>query len=306
MIQIFILHWAGEKYRKPIQFTLNAIDSVMRNTEGDYELIVVDNYSHPDAFDEFMGLVPTGVRVIKNDRPSRSLSSGHNKVWSLVESDYFIFLHSDSLATKGYSSSFLENVQWAEKSFGRPAIVSPRYIWYPFDPPKDEADACCLGVGTMSVLKTNLAQVCSQYGIPFKDDMVFCPPGASLTDDGHSIIIFATSKKLIETVGEWDEGFLYRDYDDADMGIRVIMSGCKNLVSQSTFIHHVQGSTYLPQIRIGSLMDDSILRSSCYSQGHFIEKWGMDVWNKFFNGAIWPELHKAEFELKRKTSEKQE
>jgi len=264
--QVFILHWASHDYLWPNYFTLEAVRSIQSLTAVPYELIIVDNHSDPQAFESLKAELPGGVRVVRNDRPSRSVNSGRNKVWSLVESKYFVLLHPDVKVTKGWLSTWIAELEMAEKRYGRPCVISPTFVPYPLL--DREAYRRFSGPGHFTV----------NHEINVRSG----PPGF-WTDDGHQLMIFGASKWFRDVVGEWDERYTGANFDDCDMGITAIMKGCKNLISHRVYIHHLQGAS----IGFG------VLRDRVTNAKVFIEKWGRQMFDEMQTGRLWIRLHEG-------------
>lgn len=285
MIQVFILHWADDEYRTPIWFTLRAIKSIQEKTSEPYELIVVDNYSSQGAYEELKGQLPEGVELVKNDRSLRSVASGRNKVLDLA-SGSFVLLHPDVLVTRGWLRNFRRELEWAEEYFDAPAVITPTYVPYPL--PSTMFNRYKAHYAIQEEKLASFAQAC---GVPFKKNEIICyrpytgsilRSATAITDDGNQLMIFIASKRFIDVVGPWDESFTARDYDDCDWGIRALMAGCKNLQSHTTFIHHLQGHSYVPS---------SQLASNFPNQQTFIAKWGQQMLNDLTDGSLWIRLH---------------
>ena len=277
--QVFILHWASAEHLWPNFFALEAVRSIQSLTDIPYELIIVDNYSDPQALETLNAKLPSNVRVVKNDRPSRSVASGRNKVWSLVESDYFVLLHPDVKVTRGWLSTWVAELEIAEKHYGKPCAISPTFLPYPLlDKEIFERYKQQFLVPSIAALES----LCQGYGIPFSNGVVHCKPLGHFTDNGHQLMIFAASKWFRDVVGEWDERYTGAHYDDNDMGITAILKGCKNLQSHSTYIHHLQGAS----TGFGALQD------YVTNAKVFIEKWGRQMWDEMESGQLWIRLHR--------------
>jgi GT2 family glycosyltransferase len=265
-VQVFILHWASSEHLWPNFFTLEAVHSIRSLTPpSSYELIVVDNHSEPTALEALKSKLPSDVRVVENDRSSQSVASGRNKVWSLVDSNYFVLLHPDVKVTRGWLSNFVAELKMAEQRYRKPCVITPTYVPYPLL--DEEAFKRFSGPG---------------HFVVNHELNVSCKPPGFWTDDGHQLMIFAASKWFRDIVGEWDERYTGANYDDCDMGITAILKGCKNLISHTTFIHHLQSMSK----GFGALWD-SVTNSKV-----FIKKWGKEMWNEMETGQLWIRLHR--------------
>jgi len=275
-VQIFILHWSSNTHIYPNYFTLEAIRSIKELTDGSYEIVVVDNYSDDDAVNDLMAKLPSDVVFLKNDRPSRSINSGRNKIWSLVEADYFAVLHTDVRVSKGWLRNMLAELKTAEEKYQKPCVISPLHVpYFISDNSLYQRFSSHFTVNTQEKLEAYCKSCCS-----FENEHVCCKPHGFYTDDGHQLMIFLASKSFKDKVGEWDEQYMGSGYDDCDMGITAILKGCKNLQSQTTYIQHLQGAS----IGVGQLQDSGI------NQQRFIDKWGKEWLDKM--GDVWIRLHR--------------
>lgn len=277
--QIFILHWASSAHLFPNFFTAEAVRSIQELTKESYELIVVDNYSDDIAFKDLKDRLPSNVQIVRNDRSSACVASGRNKVFSLVDADYFAMLHTDIRVSRYWLTSLLADLDRAEKQFRKPCAISPLSVPYVLS--DEKLYNRFSGHFTVNSLE-GLVAYCGKHGIPFKDGVVDCEPQRPFTDDGHQLMMFAASKWFRDTVGEWDELYDGANYDDCDMGLTAITKGYKNLQSQTVFLQHLQGVSY----GFGHLQNSGI------NQQRFIEKWGKPMFDELATGNVWMRLHR--------------
>lgn len=278
-VQVFILHWASSNHLYPNYFTVEAVKSIQELTDHPYELIVVDNYSDLEAFNDLKAKLPVNVGLIRNDRSSHSVNSGRNKIWSLLDSEYFVMLHTDIRVSKCWLTSLLADLDMAEKRFSKPCVISPLHVPYVlFDEKFYNRFKPHFTVNSLEAL----GAYCKKHAIPFKDGVINCEPQKPFTDDGHQLMMFAASKWFRDTVGEWDELYEGANYDDCDMGLTAITKGCKNLQSQTVFLQHLQGVSY----GFGHLQNSGI------NQQRFIEKWGKPMFDELATGVLWQKLHR--------------
>jgi GT2 family glycosyltransferase len=276
--QIFILHWSSTTHIYPNQFTLEAIRSIQELTDGSYEIIVVDNYSDDEAVNDLMAKLPSDVVFVKNDRPSRSVNSGRNKIWSLVDADYFAVLHTDVRVSKGWLRNMLAELKMAEEKYQKPCVISPLHVpYFISDNSLYRRFSSHFTVDTQEKLEAYCKSSCS-----FENGHVSCKAYGFYTDDGHQLMIFLASKSFRDRVGEWDEQYVGGCYDDCDMGMTAILKGCKNLQSQTVYIQHLQGVS----IGFGALQNQGI------NAERFIEKWGKETFDELATGYLWKKLHR--------------
>lgn len=276
MAQIFILHWASSSHLYPNYFTVETVKSIRELTDYPYKLTIIDNYSDLEAFNDLKAKLPD-VEIIRNDRTSQCVNSGRNKIWSLVDSEYFVLLHTDIRVSKGWLSNLLAELNIAERQFDKPCVISPRYAPYMLS--DEKLYSRFKDHFTVNSLEA-LRAYCNKYSIPFKNGVIHSYPfgHAPFTNSGSQLMMFVASKWFRDAVGEWDELYEGANYDDCDMGLTAILKGCKNLQSQTVFLQHLQGVSY----GHGHLVGDNSQR--------FIEKWGKQMFDEM--GDAWIRLHR--------------
>lgn len=279
--QVFILYWASEKHPWPTQFTLEAVKSIKELTDVPYELVVVDNYSDQNCFEEIKSKLPSDVKIVQNDRRSRCVNSGRNKVWSMVEADYFALLHTDVRVSRGWLGNMLTELMSAEEKYGKPCVISPLYLpYFVSDNRTYQRFSQHFTVDTLEKLEA----YCSSSGVGFQNGNVVCQPSGFYTDDGHQLTMFLASKNFRDKIGDWDERYAGGNYDDCDMGITTLTKGLKNLQSQTTFIQHLRG------ISIGQ----GVVTDMGVNAKVFVEKWGNPMFDEMQTGQLWIRLHREQ------------
>ena len=198
-----------------------------------------------------------------NDRPSQSVASGRNKVWSLVDSEYFVLLHPDMRVTKGWLSNLLEALRIGEQRLFKPCAITP--LSAPYLLSDEELYSKYKTHFTFNSLDA-IQAYCDTYGIPCKDGVIYCRPvHPPFIANGEQLMMFAASKWFRDTVGEWDERYEGSNYDDIDMALTAITKGCEILQSTNVFVQHLQSLTN----GYGNLITPNINK--------FMEKWNLTL-----------------------------
>jgi hypothetical protein len=230
---------------------VEAVKSIREYTDCPYKITVVDNHSDPEAHSDLKAKLPDDVEVVMNDRPSPSVASGRNKVWSLVDSEYFVLLHPDMRVTKGWLSNLLEALKMGEKEHFKPCAITPLsapYLLSKTQPPSlqsDDEELYCRYKAHFAVNSLDAMQAyCDKHGIPYKDGVIHCEPVyPPFIANGEQLMMFAASKRFRDTVGEWDERYDGSNYDDVDMALMAITKGCEVLQSTNVYVQHLQSLT---------------------------------------------------------------
>ncbi len=289
-IQVFITHWVNKDVIELNDVLVEEITFLEKVTDYPHDTIVV--YYCPDnSIDEVFDRLPKNVKPVKNDRPGRSdvQPSMRNKVLDLAD-DYFVLLHNDIRVSVGWLTSLVSDLRKAESIYKDRCIMAPRFVPYHYIPgvikPKYpefwrslESNKCVSSINKMR-------QWCNQWKFKFENNTVYSLPPGHITDDGHQLMMFISSKKFFTGedgtggIGYCDEKYVGWGYDDCDWGIRALIAGKNNLKSQTSLIGHIEGLTfskvYIPP-------GNDII---------FKEKWGTDIWNEMQTGQLWTRLHK--------------
>ncbi|MBI4384071.1 MAG: glycosyltransferase [Nitrospinae bacterium] len=92
-----------------LAFNKRCIESVREHTDGDYEIVVVDNHSADGSREYFQGLGDK-VRLICNDG-LRTFAQSCNQGARAAAGEYLVFLNNDTYVTPGWLSAMVELVR---------------------------------------------------------------------------------------------------------------------------------------------------------------------------------------------------
>lgn len=304
-IQVFITHWVNKHVVGLNDALIEQVTFLERVTDYPHETTVVYWCPHGDnSIDEIFDRLPNGVRLVKNDRPGRPdiQPSMRNKIIDLAD-DYFVLLHNDIRISVGWLTSLVADLEYAESIYNARCVMSPRFIPYHYIPgiiefkyPEFskllESNVCVSSIDKMR-------QWCDQWKFKFENNMVYSlPPGSiHITDDGHQLMMFISSKKFftggdgvdgrIDGIGYCDEKYVGWGYDDNDWGVTALMNGKKNLKSQTSLIGHIVSLTFGNPMVSVSLGNDNVFKN----------KWGDDIYNEMQTGQLWVRLHDKQKKL---------
>ena len=197
------------------QLPMNRIylDSLRNSTEGEWELIVIDNGS-TDGSAEFFESAPGNIRVIRNNG-NYSYPYCQNQGIKVAQGDVLAFLNNDILLSKGWdkrigmilgkdgyefltlsSNDYMLNRHEAK-------IINRRFKWVKY-PLLKLRGATRDSLKLMKVLTYgNFDRFCEKI---WKRDGLKTKPGFS----GSAVII---SRRGLEIMGEWDPTQQGADYD---------------------------------------------------------------------------------------------
>ena len=87
------------------------LESVLRHTSGEYELILVDNGSTDETLQFFEGIRhrpgPSRVEVIHNDE-NRGFSAGVNQGLAVAKGEFLVLLNNDTIVTPNWLTGLIE------------------------------------------------------------------------------------------------------------------------------------------------------------------------------------------------------
>lgn len=297
-VQIFITHYVNNDAIELNDILVEEIlhlDYITKKSKIPYDITVI-YYDENNAASELYDRLPKEVKIVRNDRPGRSdiQSSMRNKVVDLAE-DHFVLLHNDVRVTIGWLDNIASEMNSSEEHYGHGnVVISPRYIPYWYIGSDGEISENgnfrakypylwdrfgTLGIDTMR-------SWCKEWKFKFDGINVHSPHNSPcVTDDGHQLMMFMGTKKFFQDIGECDENFVGRNYDDQDWGIRALLAGKKNLKSQTCLIGHIEGLTFFHK---------NIFNKICINDVTFINKWGRPMFDEMQTGKLWIRLHKEQ------------
>jgi GT2 family glycosyltransferase len=292
MIDIFVTHYVAPELPGYNDLLVDTCGSIARELrEGESRLWVI--YSTPSAehareIEERL----SSARLIRSDSHVQPvlMNMAHEKAKKLG-SEFFVCLHNDVRPARGWLRVLAEDLRQAEARYGRANVVmSPRYIPYHFLEPsrlrypefwdriRPPREPKVLDVASMR-------EWCARHGFQFDIDEVVCPTSGASTDDGHMLMMYAGAPEVFDGIGGCDENFVGLNYGDCDWGIRMLMAGKRNMLSQRCLMGHISGMTFYHPEVIRELRSNDHL---------FIAKWGLDRWRELQDGSIWIRLHREQ------------
>lgn len=218
LTSILILAWNG------LEDTQACLDSIRRCTEGDYELILVDNGSTDgttEYFKEYVRQEPR-ARLIVNAR-NRGFAAGNNQALSLARGDYVVFLNNDTVVTAGW----LPDLQAALRRDPALGIVGPvsNYV----AGRQRVADPGYTSLG-------ELPRFAADWKAAHRGEF----------EEVSRVIGFCllASRKVIDAIGGFDPGFINGNFEDDDFCLRAGLAGFKVGIARDVFIHHTGSKTF--------------------------------------------------------------
>jgi GT2 family glycosyltransferase len=221
-----------------LEFTVQAVESVMKYTQVPFVLIIVDNGSSDGTkgYLEDLQKRYENVKVISNEE-NNGYVGAFNQALDLVEGDHVVSLNNDVIVSPGWLNNLLlclNNSQDKLKISCKVGGVGPV-----------SNDASGLQRVNLPVNPQNLEQISIRY---HNENPAEWHESGFLT--GFCCLYL---KEMFDQVGKLDERFNPGGYEDNDFWIRAREKGYTSVVDASTFVFHYGGKTFLqePKLRRG-------------------------------------------------------
>lgn len=231
------------------------LDSIRRNTEEPYELIVVDNGSTDETVSYLLG--QPDIKLIRNEH-NFGFARGCNQGFAAASGDTILFLNNDTIVTPGWLSRMLKTLY----SDDRIGMVGPlsNHVSGP-----QQIDVVYKSLSDMDAFS-------EEHRIQFADVSV----------DVRRIVGFCMlmKREVLEEAGCFDEQYGLGNYEDDDLCLRVIHSGYRIRIAYDAFIHHFGHMT------MATLSETSLSELLVHNRGLAREKWGCEIHSLLFREAV--------------------
>jgi GT2 family glycosyltransferase len=217
-----------------------ALDALRRNTDAEYEVILVDNGggTEPHAFDD------RDVEVVRNTS-NRGFGEGSHQGASLARSDNLVFLNTDVLVEPRWLPPLLERV--AEVGVG---AVFPAKL--NLDGTMQEAGAFVTGEANAYVFGDGEDAAAPDYAFPREVDF-------------GSAAAMCLTRARYESMSGFDPAYRIAYYEDADLCFRLRKAGFRLVYEPRARVTHARSVSAPP----GDLVD-----VYAANRGVFVSRWG--------------------------------
>jgi GT2 family glycosyltransferase len=223
-------------------YTRLAVDSILKNADSPFELIVVDNGSRPDVkayFDSLKGAVDINyIRNEKNLGPIRAINQGIKA----ARYDYIMAMHNDVIIMESGWLRKIAAVMDADPAIGVVGLAGRKEIYK-------------TGCVNEESLKHNL-----------QNEDLNAPMGEEASEvavvDG---LCFVMRRALIDKIGGLDETFGYMHCYDLDLSLQSVNAGFKNMVVNVAAMHIGNGGMTRKMREYKDLVKDDygLLQRNC-------------------------------------------
>lgn len=299
MIEVYITHYVTEEIPGYNDLAVDCAHGILEATQGDgvpYQLIFIYWAANDELDADLRARMPPQVDLVRETHGLQQHLMNQSAVRAKANSaEFFVCLHNDIRPCPGWLRNLAIDLRTAEEKYGRASSVCmPRYIPYHWLEPHPDARASDqvwsrLDPRTEPKILTPevMAGFCKQHGFEFNGRHVLCPETTFTTDDGHQLMMYGAAPEFFDEIGGCDETFIGVNFGDNEWGMRAIMAGKKNLISQGCIVQHIAGLTFNNPI-VAVHFDDNHHR--------FIAKWGMDIYRQMQDGSLWTRLHREQRE----------
>ncbi len=216
LVSIVTLSWNAP------QFTKLALDSIAKYTSEPYEVIVVDNGSGSETVAMLHAIDDPHVRIIYNET-NRGFGGGNNDGMAEAKGEYIVVLNNDVIVTEGWLDALLDPFDRIP-SVGVTAPRSNKII--------GDQEVIDASYDDMHAMQAYAAQRREKYA-----------KRGFLTDRAIGFCL-CIDRRVIESIGGFDERFAVGNFEDDDFCIRVRAAGYEIYVCDDSFIHHFGSQSF--------------------------------------------------------------
>lgn len=208
---IIILNWNGLKYLK------ECLNSVYKQTFGDFEVILVDNYSKDSSVSFVRHNFPK-TRIIKNKK-NFGFAKGNNMGIKKSKGKYIVLLNNDTIVDKNWLKELVKTADERKEA----GMISPKTY---------------LKSGGIDTLGLKMTHWGLAFDIKEKKSIkhLLCPSGVSC-------LYKKSMLKDIEYKGQYFDEDLFCYSEDLDLGIRAVLKGWECAYSDKSTLFHVHGGS---------------------------------------------------------------
>lgn len=225
------------------KYTYNCLNSILKNTQGSFEIIVIDDASSDETPKLFRNV--ENIRVIRNDNNLGFIESCNIGAKS-GKGKYLFFLNNDTIVTEKWLEPLISAI--SKQDVG---AVGAKLI-YP-DGKLQEAG----GIIWNDASGWNYGR----YDDPDKPEYNFVREVDYCS--GAALLV---KKELFDKIGGFDERFKPAYYEDIDLCFSIRKLGCKVLYQPHSAIIHFEGVTGGTDIKTGTKRHQELNKPKFYDK----------------------------------------
>jgi GT2 family glycosyltransferase/glycosyltransferase involved in cell wall biosynthesis len=234
-----------------VGYTFQCLESILSNTDMEYEVIIVDNGSSDETTNLLNKLL--NINVIRND-DNLGFILGCNMGASVSKGRYLLFLNNDIVVTPRWLSKLVNTIE-SNSSIG---AVGCKLIW-----PNgllQEAGSIIWSDGSALGYGRGDNPLSPEYSYIRRVD--YC--------SGACLLV---RRDVFEGLGGFDERYIPAYYEDSDLCIAIQESGYDVVYQPNVTVFHHEFTSSSPE-NAKKLMESNRLK--------FVEKWGNVLETKYF------------------------
>ncbi|WP_411680368.1 glycosyltransferase [Clostridium thailandense] len=233
-----------------LEYTKQCVESIIKNTPSyiNYELILIDNGSNDGTYEYFESLSPTKTFKLKLN----SLNMVFGAVSRIYEGRYILLISNDIVVTENY----LDNLIKCIESDPKIAMVVPT------TPNISNCQTIPVKYSTFDEMNAFAKANNISNPIRWEERTRLCNP-----------VSFYRSDTVISSkgVGVIDKYFIYSEFSDDAVSLRLRRAGYKLILAKDCYCHHFGSVT----LREAQIKENTLGKS----RKLFIDRYGVDAWN---------------------------
>ncbi|MGB2706244.1 MAG: glycosyltransferase family 2 protein [Candidatus Omnitrophota bacterium] len=201
------------------EFTKKCIESILKNTDSPFRLIVINNGKNPGTkklLDELERDRSVETTIVTNNR-NIGWVKALNKGIELSRAPYMCFQNDDTVVTRGWLRKMI-NILQSRPNFG---MINPTWEGRPAGASIDGFNAALERRGKGRFIETDWCR-------------------------GFSAVI---KRAVIEKIGKVDEIYGLAYFDDVDYSVRAIETGFLALKALDTYVYHHRNVTFFEVLK---------------------------------------------------------
>jgi len=244
-----------------LEYTKEAVRSILDYTDIPYELIIIDNNSTDGTVEWLKELrnemyIKDGyIHTIISNTENKGFPAAVNQGIKIAVGNFICILNNDIIVTDGWLENMLRYFE-ADKEIGIVGPLSTNISGRQLD--QDFNYDVELGNERHYELIKNHAKKIHEnnFGEVLFFDRVI----------GHIVI----KRAVIDALGGYDERFSPGNYEDDDLCLRSRLAGFKSCIAQDVFVYHFKSKTF-------SKEPEKYRELLATNHMKFINKWGIDA-----------------------------